>query len=500
MRKQESTPTLYVVGDSTLASFNDPYFYPRFGYGTQLVKFFNDKIKIQNLALSGRSSKSYIQEENYQRLKETFQKGDYLLIGFGHNDQKSDDKNRFTDARTSFQDPNSFQFYLYEYYIKLAIEKGGTPILCTPIVRADLKNCYTKNSAHITPTGDYAEAILALGKEKKVTVLDLRALTKLKYEQIGFEQAKYFHAVIAGKKDEQKNFVPNFLTVDLTHLNVYGACYVAYLVATLLKNTDCPLKEYLLKEIKEPMKEDCLLPNPEYQMNEYKVPALDTYQPSSNFTTMDKEWYGTAFGDCGGIPSINENGFIAKEVKKGIYHVGQYGSTLKGKISFSSDGLAFLFKQIDIHCNFKASVKATILKTAHTKQAGFGFMLRDDCYINQKAPSELIASNSLSAGFLCKDSAMGILLKKEGTEMETPYIVDEFYQENEECKLEVIRLGQSITVTVFYQNQEYSKTYFDFDLMAMDQNYMYLGMFATRGTLVEFYDVEFEYTGTSLGA
>lgn len=84
--------------------------------------------------------------------------------------------------------------------------------------------------------------------------------------------------------------------------------------------------------------------------------------------------------------------------------------------------------------------------------------------------------------------------------METPYIVDEFYQENEECKLEVIRLGQSITVTVFYQNQEYSKTYFDFDLMAMDQNYMYLGMFATRGTLVEFYDVEFEYTGTSLGA
>ena len=49
---------LYLVGDSTVASFNDyTYFYPRFGYGTKLQDYFNN-VEVINLALSGRSSKS----------------------------------------------------------------------------------------------------------------------------------------------------------------------------------------------------------------------------------------------------------------------------------------------------------------------------------------------------------------------------------------------------------------------------------------------------------
>ena len=54
--------TLWVIGDSTVSSFEDKYYYPRYGYGTMLDKYLNDNVKVVNIALSGRSSKSYLSE------------------------------------------------------------------------------------------------------------------------------------------------------------------------------------------------------------------------------------------------------------------------------------------------------------------------------------------------------------------------------------------------------------------------------------------------------
>ena len=51
--------TLWVIGDSTVSSFEDKYYYPRYGYGTMLDKYLNDNVRVVNIALSGRSSKSY---------------------------------------------------------------------------------------------------------------------------------------------------------------------------------------------------------------------------------------------------------------------------------------------------------------------------------------------------------------------------------------------------------------------------------------------------------
>ena len=100
---------LYVVGDSTLAKFNDAYYYPRYGYATMLDKYFNSDIEIINNALSGRSSKSYILDPEYKATFDNIKKGDYLLIGFGHNDEKDDDFLRFSDARLPLDDEKSFK-------------------------------------------------------------------------------------------------------------------------------------------------------------------------------------------------------------------------------------------------------------------------------------------------------------------------------------------------------------------------------------------------------
>ena len=497
----ELTNTMvYAVGDSTVCSFNDAYYYPRYGYATQLRNYFDTKAGFNNLALSGRSSKSFIEEANYNTLKGEIGEGDYLIIGFGHNDEKSDDEARFTNANGDVTDSTSFKYYLYEKYVKLALNAGATPILCTPIVRASTTNNYSGADGHITANGDYAQAIRDLGTQYNITVIDLTEITKNKYTELGFNEAQYYHAVTSGTKDANGNIVPNMSSVDKTHLNIYGAKFVAYSFAQALKNTNCNLRHYVLPNIAEPTKENDLVMDSNYKYVSYSAPNLVAYNAPAHLSTMTEGWYGVGFGDTGGDPSSAGNGFIAKESSEGVFEVGQYLSgTNKGKISSTTEGFAFLFRQVEMSKNFTITAQAKVLTTALTKQAGFGLMLRDDSYINLRDAS--IVSNSVTAGLLCDSSFMNVLFSREnGALNKGTDTVQSLYQVGDEATLTITRVGQSITTTVVYNGETYSHTYYDFDVAAIDNEYMYVGMFATRGTTVEFTSVNFEITGESQGA
>lgn len=491
---------LYLVGDSTVCGFADKYFYPRYGYGTQIGNYLNEKVTVHNLALSGRSSKSFITEENYQTLVSNLKAGDYLIIAFGHNDEKSDDSARFTDATKDYTDPTSFGYYLYEYYIKLAQDVGATPILCTPIVRAASDNDYTGSEAHVTDNGDYRQAILDLGAAVNVPVVDLTAITRARYEELGFTEACLYHAVIAGQYDtDGVTVVANTATVDKTHLNIYGAKYVAYRLACELKNFD-NIGGYVLDEIIAPTVSD-LTVNPDYVLTDYVAPDLDNYSAPSHFATISSGWYGTAFGDTGGNPQSAGNGYLAQETVEGVFQVGQSAGSNKGKFSSSSDGFAFVFRQIAADQDFSLTVTARIIKTASTKQAGFGLMLRDDVIIDQDSANS-INTNFVAAGMLANsDTEMYILFDRENTKLtKGDNLFSPLYAVDETVTLTIERIGQSVTTTVVYNGQTYTKTYYDFDFLARDTEYMYVGMFANRGTVVEYTDVVFTDLGTSQGA
>ena len=491
--------TIYLVGDSTVCAFTDSYYYPRYGYGTQLASYLDPTATVENLALSGRSSKSFITEANYEALKNNIKAGDYLIIGFGHNDEKSDDAARFTDASKPYTDESSFGYYLYNYYIKLAQDAGATPILCTPIVRAATDDGYNDSEAHITATGDYAQAIRDLGAQVGVSVADLTAITKAEYSSVGYESAKLYHAVTVGMLDSDgKTVVPNWASVDKTHLNLYGAKFVAYNLAKELSGMK-GIGKYVLADIAAPTEAD-LVVNPDYVYSDYQAPDLGAYNPVDHFTTITDGWYGTGFGDTGGDPASASNGYIAKETEEGVFRVGQYLSgSNKGKFSSTADGFAFLFRQVEADKNFTLTATATIITTASTKQMGFGLMLRDDIYLPIKDAS--IVSNYVTAGILCDASSSTALFMREnatlgkgqsfGTSLPA---VGEVYT------MSIERVGQSITVTVVFEGRTLSTTHYDFDLFARDNGYMYVGMFANRGTVVEFSDVQFEITGTSQGA
>ncbi len=252
---------LFVVGDSTLSAFNDNYYYPRYGYGTKLGEYLDSsKITVENLAMSGRSSKSFLKEKNYKTFVENIREGDYLIIGFGHNDEKAEES-RYSNPNGSKEDAGSFKNVLYENYVKVALDKKATPVLCTPIVRRSKTGEYKGSTIHITSDkdgykgGDYAKAIIELGKEVGVSVVDLTSITKARYSKLSPSKAAKFHAQKTKDSD----------TVDNTHLNVYGATMVAYDVVSELKGMDSTFASYVLPDIKAPVEKKVLVKNKNYK-------------------------------------------------------------------------------------------------------------------------------------------------------------------------------------------------------------------------------------------
>lgn len=508
--KATTEQKLYIVGDSTVDEFlnsdgsakDSTYFYERCGWGGHIKDYVTDKLTVINYGQSGRSSKDYLSTSYYSTIMNEISEGDFLMIGFGHNDEKSDDESRFTDASKPTTDPTSFKYSLYENYIKKAEEKGATAILCTPIVRLNKNNDYSGSTAHNTSTGNYAEAIRELGTEKNVKVIDLTTYTKDLYTEIGYDEAVYYHAITSGVSATE----PNLNSVDTTHINNYGAkVFDFYISNELYNDSACRLSGYIKDERVAPTKANDLTVNKSYKYVEYAPMDLNSYNPASQFRTITSGLYGTAFGDCGGDPNGASNGYYATETSEGVFKVGQSKDSstyFKGKISGTSEGIAFLFKRISINDNFTASVDANITTVnGDGKQDGFGLMLRDACFAPTNDKSLL--SNYVAAGIWRNQSTDIVAnfsrnsltaITKSANTLSTGYAV------GDTAHLTITRTGQAVKVTTEFKGTTYETNYLDFDFIAMDSEYFYLGMFAARGTIVEFTNFTYTKTGESQGA
>jgi len=505
------TGKIYVVGDSTVCDYSvspqkmDNRYINRYGYGTQLYNYLNleNANQVVNLAISGRSSLSYITDESgyYNRIKSEITAGDYLIVGFGHNDSKSDSPDRFTDARGTYDTEKaesgspSFSYNLYKNYVQMAEEKGATAIICTPIVRYDKNNTYTGSVVHNTDTGDYAEAIRVMGKATGTTVVDLTELTKKLYMSDNTEAA-YFHShsTYDGTKP---NETPS--ARDDTHLNMYGAKAVAYQFATAIKETDCLLKNYVKTNISAPTHEKDY---PAAINTDYEKPPYSAFNPSSatKLTTTTTEstpadWYGTYMGN------VSANGYTATFAND-KFTVGNDGDA-SGKFQSSSDGFGAAFIQIPLKDDFTASADVKVIrkvtegKTISNNQSGFGMMLRDDIYVNTKLDN--LASNYVTAGILGDGSAVlfnrvGATLAKQSLSNKLTVDVGSTYT------VSIKRVGQEVTCFVSDGSHDFSKKFTDISFVDVDSEYMYLCLFANRGIVCEFSNVSYKVTGVSQGA
>lgn len=481
------SPTLWVIGDSTVAEFQDNYYYPRYGWGTQLYRYF-EGLRIRNLAVSGTSTKSFLETPQYQELMAGMQPGDFLLIGFGHNDEKAESA-RFTDAGGSVTTPGSTQYYLAESYFKPAKEAGVSPIVCTPIVRRDLGNNYTGASGHIIgdqstiegtfPGGDYGNAVMRAGVAKNVPVLNLTKRTREIYEQLGAQGVKNRHAQVSHRE----------ISLDNTHTNLYGAACNAWLVADELAKTNSPLKAYLV-ENPTPPDPSILTVNPNYVAQDYTAPAGEsTRWPSVG------DWKGTVFGDIGALEYLNDIYFTLAPYEEGSVRVaaGRFaggdeatvGATV-GKIGTTTDGIAMYYQPVAADKTFTFSADVTILQLDPNNQASFGLMVRDDMYLDTVTNDTL--GDYVAAGALMMGSKepWNCFARKSGVLTQGGPLT-RMYGPGETVHVKIRKSSDGYTCT-YGENAPVSAG-FDFPLTGVDPEHVYTGLFVARSADVVFSNV-----------
>ncbi len=224
--------TIYLAGDSTVATYPKSLS-PRSGWGQELTHMFDDQIIVSNQAKSGRSSKSFIDEGRLKWILNHIKKGDYLFIQFGHNDEKIEDLNRYTSPSTTYKS------YLTQY-IDGARKKGAIPILVTPVERMG----FSKDGTALKSHGLYPAAMMELGKEKNVPVINLTAKSKNLFQQLGPDKTKnMFLWLNAGDYPNYPNGA-----MDSVHFQEKGARQIARLVLEGIKEVNLPLKEHIRKD------------------------------------------------------------------------------------------------------------------------------------------------------------------------------------------------------------------------------------------------------------
>lgn len=477
--------TLWIVGDSTGCDYADgddaTYFYKRCGFGTALKNYVDATYTVQNLAVSGRSSKSFPVESkaNYDALTAGIKTGDVLIIAFGHNDEKTDDAHHTAPNGTSTTE-GSFAKSLTDLYIKVAQDAGAFPILCTPIVRrTETAGSWSGDKLHQANGGDYAEDIRKLGAELSVPVVDMTTLTKEKYDAVGVTESADFHAWLPSKK------------VDNTHLNQYGAHVVAQILAgEIAKLTDLDIASHIdAAKVAATLDKTALL----VQNPNWVDPATLPYAPPTTqseqckpYTVGAVTFYGTAMGDLAGNASAANH--VREMTAEGDMHIAVKNS--KGKISSAADGIVMYYYQLPSDKPFTLTAKAHVndinASSTNPQQGGFGLMARDDMYIDEGKDTKVsLASNYVTAGCLGDGSGVnfarkeGSLVKNGGLSLANPLTVGGDYT------LSIVR---STDGNYACSIDGVSQTY-DYSIDTIDTQYTYIGMFCARNMDVTYSDI-----------
>ncbi len=487
--------TMWIIGDSTVCEFNDAaYYYPRYGYGTQIGNYLDGTYTIQNLAASGRSSLSYMTDEvsgpMYETLMNGMTSGDVLVIGFGHNDEKTEVA-RYTNPNGDYTTAGSFEYVLYENYVKPAMDAGVEVILCTPIVRRDASDAYTGDKVHVTSTktvedstngavtyegGDYAQAIRDLGAAFNLTVIDLTELTKAAWQSAGAAETLYFHAWTSSKEG----------SVDNTHVNIYGAKKVAYMFAQAVAASSSSVASHVVLGT-EPTKANDLVSNPDYV-----EPTYNNNLAQSELWSDYGIFKGTAFGALGGNPS--KSNYTLETDTKGNMHM--LATNNKGKVTDGADGIVMYYYKVPVGKNFSLKATATLNAFVDNKQVGFGLMARDDMYIDSRIDtllSDYVAAatspDGSGGGYNCYYRNAGTLNRKVKLTTET------------------LKAGNSYDLSIVSNSDGYACTFgneptqtggYDFQLTTIDSDYVYIGMFVARNCDVTYSNIELIVDGQQI--
>lgn len=499
--------TVYMIGDSTCAFYDQTtkdldYYYQRDGFGTGIAPYFKEEATVVNLGVGGASSKSFTTLPQYNTFKDNLKAGDYVIIVFGHNDEKKADATKFATLENNGKDnEGTFSYYIYNNFIKYALEKGATPILGTPIVRYDAKNNYEEGTKYLHCMtddatfggGDYAQAARDLAEELRLTLIDNTRLTAAKWKATteGAGSRDYYGMISSNAEDG-------------THLNSYGARMVGYLMTKSLAESSSTLGIYVVDDLKEPTREEFLKVNPNYVEPTYTAPT----SWSTNWTTSGN-WHASAFGSLRHDPSknfklfydIRENadGTITLDDKgvnkEGKYEYDESGNIIlplpnyaTGQFNSKKDGILMYFQQLSINDNFVLEATMHLDSVQYVNNGGgFGLMVRDDMYVDTYKAD--LNTNFLAVGSLGTPFGAGTAneyaykaFSRENIDGFTRLAGDRtpnYLHEGETVTLKIVKVDS--TYSLFYNGEKTAGNY-DLSLAGDDKEFIYVGLFVAGVT------------------
>lgn len=230
IEKVDNVPTIYLCGNSTVVdNDNEPWA----SWGQMIPRFFTDKICIANHAESGLSANTFIGGGRLKKILSQIKKGDYLVVEFGHNDQKQ-------------KGAGKGAYYSFAYNLKIFIDearaKGAYPVLVTPTSRRRFDSNGKSTNTH----GEYPDAVRWVAEKENVPLIELNGMTATLCDALGVDGSmKLFVHYPAGTFPGQtKDFKDN------THFSTYGAYEVAKCVVEGMKKADLDIVKYLRADYK----------------------------------------------------------------------------------------------------------------------------------------------------------------------------------------------------------------------------------------------------------
>ena len=215
---------IWLCGNSTVTDQDgEPYT----SWGQMLPYWFDERVSVENIAMSGLRTSTFIGQNRLEKIKKEVKKDDYVIIEFGHNDEK--------DSK-----PGSGAWYNFSANLKTFIDElrplGARIILVTPIERRRFSD------GKAQPThGDYPAAIRAIAEREHLPLIDLTIVTTALYNTMGETDSKHLlvHYPMGSYPDQKEELKDN------THNNAFGAYEVSKLVIMGMKLLDLELIDYL---------------------------------------------------------------------------------------------------------------------------------------------------------------------------------------------------------------------------------------------------------------
>lgn len=222
--------TIYLVGDSTMAN-KQVSAYPEAGWGMPFAYFFDGGAKVDNRAMNGRSTKTFIEEGRWKAVTDSLREGDYVLIQFGHNDE--------VKTKKSYIDEAGFQKNLLRFIAETRAKRAN-PVLITPVARRNFNMLGRIQGTHDV----YSQLVRDVASAQRIPLIDLDKKSQALLQDMGAENSKLLFLHLA--PGEHPNYPDG--KEDNTHFNELGARRMAELVLAELRTLQSGLVNYVVKK------------------------------------------------------------------------------------------------------------------------------------------------------------------------------------------------------------------------------------------------------------